>query len=239
MTSPPPLRKQVLKATGLSKTYQKKAGPEVSVLRGVDFEIYEGDRIAIIGKSGSGKSTLLHILGTLDKPTAGEMKVGNQSVFSLSESELASFRNRQMGFVFQFHYLMVEFSAVENVMMPMLIAGMPSKAASDRAKELLTRVGLGHRLDHRPSQLSGGEQSRVAIARALANQPRLLLTDEMTGNLDQATGLEVFELILSLQQEHQIALVSVTHDPMMAQSYQRVLSLEEGRLMDSRAVGSP
>lgn len=220
----------LLSARGVSKIYERKDEPPVVVLTRVDFDIGMQDRIAILGKSGAGKSTLLHILGTLESPTQGTVLFENKNIFTLSESELAHFRNQEIGFVFQFHYLMLEFTALENVMMPALISGKSPSVAKTLAIPLLERVGLGDRLNHKPSQLSGGEQQRVAIARALIMKPKLLLTDEMTGNLDAATGQQIFELIRQLQEECGIALVSVTHDEKLAQSFPRILKLDAGEL---------
>lgn len=220
----------LLVAKNLSKKYLRRDSPQIQVLEAVDFEVKEGDKIAILGKSGSGKSTLLHILGTLDRPSSGTLSFLGKDLLRLSEGDLATFRNARLGFVFQFHYLMLEFSALENVMMPGLISGLGTHEARRRAMDLLTKVGLKDRLHHRPAQLSGGEQSRVAIARALVLRPPLLLTDEMTGNLDAATGRQVFDLIQSLYEEFKMALVSVTHDETLANEYHRVLRLESGRL---------
>lgn len=220
----------ILAAKGLYKTYRRKQGPEVAVLSGVDLDIRAGDRIAILGKSGAGKSTLLHVIGTLERPSSGRISFAGKDILTLSESELSFFRNQRLGFVFQFHYLMLEFTALENVMMPVLISGRSTREARERAEELLVKVGLQDRMHHRPSQLSGGEQSRVAIARSLANRPKLLFTDEMTGNLDATTGRKVFDLVQSLYEEFKMALVSVTHDETLAQEYQRVIRLESGKL---------
>ncbi|MFM8316324.1 MAG: ABC transporter ATP-binding protein [Deltaproteobacteria bacterium] len=220
----------LLSARDVSKIYRRKGEPPVSVLKRVDLDIGVNDRIAILGKSGAGKSTLLHILGTLEAPSHGVVKFKGKDIFDLGENDLARFRNRQIGFVFQFHYLMIEFSALENVMMPSLLAGESKSKARGLAENLLKRVGLGDRLTHKPNQLSGGEQQRVAIARALMMKPKLLLTDEMTGNLDTATGRQIFEMIRLLQEEHGIALVSVTHDETLAQSFPRVLRLDQGEL---------
>lgn len=220
----------LLSAKGISKRYVRRDSPQITVLEELDIEVNEGDKIAILGKSGSGKSTLLHILGTLDRPSSGTLAFHGKDLLRQTEASLSHFRNSRLGFVFQFHYLMLEFTALENVMMPGLIAGLTNQEAKRRALELLAKVGLEQRLDHRPAQLSGGEQSRVAIARALVLRPPLLLTDEMTGNLDAATGRQVFDLIQSLYDEFKMALVSVTHDETLANEYHRVLRLESGRL---------
>jgi lipoprotein-releasing system ATP-binding protein len=221
----------LLSAKDVSKIYRRKGEPPVSVLKGINFDIDASDRIAILGKSGAGKSTLLHILGTLEAPSSGVVLFKGNNIFEMSENSLAQFRNYEIGFVFQFHYLMLEFSALENVMMPALLAGESKSRAKERATVLLGRVGLKDRLTHKPSQLSGGEQQRVAIARALMMKPKLLLTDEMTGNLDSATGQQIFELIRSLQEENDIALVSVTHDEVLAETFPTVLRLEQGELI--------
>jgi len=220
----------LLSARDVSKIYRRKGEPPVTVLKRVDLDINVDDRIAILGKSGAGKSTLLHILGTLEVPSHGVVRFREKDIFNLNESELARFRNREIGFVFQFHYLMLEFTALENVMMPSLLAGESQSKARGLAANLLKRVGLSERFHHKPSQLSGGEQQRVAIARALMMRPKLLLTDEMTGNLDSVTGRQIFELIRSLQEEHGIALVSVTHDEVLAASFPRILRLDQGEV---------
>ncbi len=215
---------------GLSKIYERADAAPLTVLKDLDFDIFPEDRIAIIGKSGTGKSTLLHLLGTLEGPTSGKVLFLGQDIFNFDEPRLATFRNQQLGFIFQFHYLMVEFSALENVMMPALVGGQKQKDAKGKAESLLAKVGLAERMTHRPNQLSGGEQQRVAIARALMMNPKLLLTDEMTGNLDPVTGNSIFDLVLELQSEFKMALVSVTHDEAMASSYGRVLRLRDGTL---------
>lgn len=222
--------KAILVTEKVSKTFHKKGSPPIEVLRSVDFEISAGDSIAIVGKSGSGKSTLLHLLGTLEQPSQGKVYFLGQDLTRFSGKQLAEFRNKQIGFVFQFHYLMVEFSALENVMMPALLSGTSAKEARHAAEELLDRVGLSHRSTHKPSELSGGEQQRVAIARALIQRPKVLLTDEMTGNLDPATGTQVFELIQQMHLELGTAIVSVTHDEALARNYAKVFRLREGRL---------
>jgi lipoprotein-releasing system ATP-binding protein len=220
----------LLSARQVSKVFRRGTGKPVDVLKAVDLEIATGDRIAILGKSGAGKSTLLHILGTLEAPSSGKVFFDGRDLFRFSESDLSSFRNRTIGFVFQFHYLMVEFTALENVMMPALIGKMSKRMARDRAMELLSWVGLTQRADHKPGQLSGGEQQRVAIARALVMKPKLILTDEMTGNLDVSTGSQILELMGSVHEEYGCALVSVTHDEGMAAQYDRVLKLHQGSL---------
>lgn len=226
----------LLSAKEISKIYRRKGEPPITVLKRVDFDISVNDRIAILGKSGAGKSTLLHILGTLESPSNGSVYFRGKDIFALNEKELSRFRNFEIGFIFQFHYLMLEFTAVENVMMPALLAGESKVKARKTAEHLLERVELKDRLNHKPSQLSGGEQQRVAIARALMMKPKLLLTDEMTGNLDTATGNHIFELIRTLQEEYGVALVSVTHDEVLAATFPRKLRLEEGELFSVSAV---
>jgi lipoprotein-releasing system ATP-binding protein len=206
-------------------------GPaEVRVLGGLELTVAPAERIAIVGASGVGKSTLLHLLGALDRPTAGEVLFDGEDVFALAEAPLAAFRNREIGFVFQFHHLLADFSAIENVMLPGLIAREPAAAVRRRAADLLERVGLRERVAHRPGQLSGGEQQRVAVARALCLRPRLVLADEPTGNLDPATGEEVQELLFDLNRETGCALVVATHNDRLATAMERTLRLEDGRL---------
>jgi len=230
---PPPIQPPVhplLVAQGLHKSFAKRGSVPIEVLHGIDFTLKPGERVAIVGKSGAGKSTLLHVLGTLEKPSEGSVRFLGQDVFAYNEENLSKFRNQQLGFVFQFHYLMLEFTALENVMMPALIAAQPKREARERANQLLSKVGLSSRTDHKPSQMSGGEQQRVAIARALMMSPKLLLTDEMTGNLDPVTGAQVFELVQSIIEEMKMAVVSVTHDETMAKTYDRVYRLTQGGL---------
>lgn len=224
----------ILATKNLRKVYRRVAQPPIEVLRGVDLEVNKGDRIAIVGRSGTGKSTLLHLIGTLEAPTSGKVLFLGQDVFEFSEARLASFRNRELGFVFQFHYLMLEFNALENVLMPAILAGEPRRKSKERAELLLTKVGLGERLTHKPAQLSGGEQQRVAIARALMMNPKLLLTDEMTGNLDPLTGSQVFEVLQAVHAEFNMALISVTHDEQMASSYSKVFRLNDGKLIKEK-----
>ncbi len=213
----------------LSKEYVD--GPRVvRVLSGLDLEIDKGKRVAIVGESGVGKSTLLHILGTLDRPTGGEVWFDGENLTRKSDRELAHFRNREVGFIFQFHHLLPDFSALENVMMPALIAGTSTDAARRRATQLLERVGLAERLTHRPGELSGGEQQRVAVARALVQEPRAVLADEPTGNLDPTTGEGVQNLLLELNREHDITLVVVTHSATLAGAMDRTLRLRAGRI---------
>ena len=222
----------LLQAVQLEKRYVD--GPAVvQVLSGLEFEIEPGERVAIVGESGVGKSTLLHLLGTLDQPTGGHLLFEGEDVFARPDAALAVFRSREIGFVFQFHHLLGDFTAVENVMLPCLIGGRPRAATRARALELLERVGLRDRVDHRPGQLSGGEQQRVAVARALAQRPRLLLADEPTGNLDPSTGEEVQQLMLELNQEHGAALIVATHNERLAAAMGRMLRLAEGRLRET------
>jgi lipoprotein-releasing system ATP-binding protein len=197
-----------------------------------------GERIAITGASGVGKSTLLHILGTLETPSAGKVVFGRDArdVFKLSERELSSFRNRSLGFVFQFHYLLPEFSALENVMMPALIAGNTRAAATQKARELLDFVGLSHRLEHRPSELSGGEQQRVSIARAVILNPQLILADELTGSLDSENRSLIIELLIKLNQATGVSILLATHDMEIAQAMQRILPMKDGAFVGSKNI---
>src|SRR5947207_2659004 len=222
----------LLQATQLEKRYVD--GPVVvQVLAGLDLAVEAGERVAIVGESGVGKSTLLHLLGALDQPTEGQLFFDGRDVFARSESEIAQFRNHEIGFVFQFHHLLGDFTALENVMLLSLIARRPVAATRARARELLERVGLAERVGHRPGQLSGGEQQRVAVARALAQRPRLLLADEPTGNLDPATGADVQQLMLELNQENGAALIVATHNERLAAAMGRMLRLAEGRLRET------
>ncbi|MDR3608109.1 MAG: ABC transporter ATP-binding protein [Oligoflexia bacterium] len=222
----------LLRAEGIKKSFFK-GKTEIPVIRGVDLSIHAGEMVGITGASGAGKSTLLHVLGTLEVPTAGKVFFGprNEEIFRYSERELSIFRNRMLGFVFQFHYLLPEFSALENVMMPALIAGHPKSAAESQARELLQFVGLGHRLSHRPSELSGGEQQRVSIARAVILRPKLLLADELTGNLDSANRENVMELLARLNQSTGVSVLLVTHDFELTKRMHRVLSMKDGRIV--------
>ncbi|GIW39582.1 MAG: lipoprotein-releasing system ATP-binding protein LolD [Candidatus Binatia bacterium] len=216
----------LLEAIGLEKRY----GESVEVLRGLDLRVREGEKLAVVGASGVGKSTLLHILGGLDRPTRGRVLFRGRDVFSGSERELAAFRNSQIGFVFQFHHLLADFTALENVMMPALIGRRPWGEARKRALDVLRRVGLEARLGHKPGELSGGEQQRVAVARAVVLSPPLVLADEPTGNLDPATGEHIAELLVEWNVRYGVTLVVVTHNERLARKMDRVLRLESGRL---------
>ena len=219
----------LLAIKGLCKRYAM-GDTTVEVLRGIDLEITAATTTALVGASGAGKSTLLHILGALDRPSSGSVCYRGSELFSRSDQELADFRNSSVGFVFQFHHLLPEFTALENVLMPALIARKPRQEANARAMKLLDQVGLSHRLTHRPGELSGGEQQRVAIARALVLGPELLLADEPTGNLDMKTSESIHELLAHLQQETGITLVIVTHNEHLAAGMERVIRLVDGRI---------
>jgi lipoprotein-releasing system ATP-binding protein len=218
-----------LRAEGVCKRFRTADG-ELEVLRGVDLVLGRGDSLAILGVSGAGKSTLLHILGGLERPSAGRVGYAGRDLYSQTPDELARFRNRHVGFVFQFHHLLPEFTALENTMLPRLLAGEPRRRARERARELLSAVGLSERTDHRPGKLSGGERQRVAIARALAMSPPLLLADEPTGNLDPHTAESVEELLLRLNADYGTSLVLVTHNEKLASRLQKKRYLVEGRL---------
>ena len=218
-----------IEASGLVKEFRD--GPRtVRVLRGVDVVVAAGETIAIVGESGVGKSTLLHILGGLERPTSGKVRIGDSDIAGLSDRDMARFRSREVGFVFQFHHLLPDFTALENVMMPCLIAGDAPAVASEKARATLDRVGLADRLTHRPGELSGGEQQRVAVARAVVHRPAVVLADEPTGNLDPATGDEVEHLLIDLNREAGITCVVVTHSDRLAAAMDRKLRLADGRL---------
>ena len=216
---------------GLEKTYGKGAA-SVDVLKGIDLTIEKGDTIAILGASGVGKSTLLNIIGALDRPTGGEYFFQNEALFKMDSTRLSAFRNKFVGFVFQSHHLLPEFSALENAMLPALMGGEKREDAERRAKELLSKVGLADRLTHKPGELSGGEQQRVAIVRSMIQTPEIILADEPTGNLDKKTGDEVFSLLLALCAEHDITLIVVTHNEKIAGLMQRKITIEEGKLTE-------
>ena len=217
----------LIRAKGLKKTYDREGQP-VEVLKGVNIEVKIGEALCIMGSSGAGKSTLLHLLGTLDMPTAGEVYFREKNLFTLKDDELSLFRNKTMGFVFQFHHLLNEFTALENVMMPLLIAGQSRRDAESVSHKLLKELGLGHRLEHKPNRMSGGEQQRVAIARAVARGPAVVFADEPTGNLDHTNGAQVQELLFDLQKQRRLTLVVVTHDREFAQRFPRVLTIQDG-----------
>lgn len=215
---------------GLNKSYGA-APNQVDVLRDINLSVAHGERLAVVGASGAGKTTLMHILGALDKPTSGRVEVEGQDVFALAGGDLDSFRNRTVGFVFQFNQLLPEFTALENVMMPGLIARLPDVEVTDRSKALLDEVGLSHRLTHKPGQLSGGEQQRVAIARALVMEPKILLADEPTGNLDSRTSEGIIAVFDRLHQLRNLTMIVVTHSESLAGRMDRIASMEDGLLV--------
>ncbi|PSW21143.1 lipoprotein-releasing ABC transporter ATP-binding protein LolD [Photobacterium sanctipauli] len=219
----------LLVCQGLRKVY-REAQLETEVLKGVGFSLNAGDLVGIVGASGSGKSTLLHLLGALDEPTEGEVFFKGQKLNAMSANKQAKLRNREIGFVYQFHHLLADFSAVENVAMPLLIGGVASDKARSQAHSMLEMVGLGHRLEHRPSELSGGERQRVAIARALVNKPALVLADEPTGNLDHKTALEIYDLMRKLNKESGTAFLVVTHDNELAAKLDHCMHMQDGEL---------
>ncbi|MGO2508078.1 MAG: lipoprotein-releasing ABC transporter ATP-binding protein LolD [Vibrio hibernica] len=221
--------KSLLSCHGVCKTYREGI-LETEVLKGVSLDIQKGDFLAIVGSSGSGKSTLLHILGALDSATKGDVILLDQSLLSLSANKQAKLRNQHIGFVYQFHHLLADFTALENVSMPLLIGGTKPVQAKKMASDVLERVGLGHRLEHRPSELSGGERQRVAIARALVNKPDLVLADEPTGNLDQTTALGIYDLMRQLNRDFGTAFLVVTHDDDLAQKMDKQFTMQDGIL---------
>lgn len=225
--------KPLLEVRGLAKHF-RLGGQTIKVLRGVDLDINAGEMVAIAGASGVGKSTLLHILGTLDSASAGSMKFQGQDLVKLSGRKLADFRNKHLGFVFQFHHLLPEFTAYENTVMPGLVARLPRSKCDARARELLEEVGLSHRLDHRPGELSGGEQQRVALARALMLEPKLLLADEPTGNLDTAMSEEIHRLFVDINARHGTTMLAVTHNAELAEMMPRRLRMVDGLIIEER-----
>jgi len=223
----------VLEAVDLAKVYQGGDGGIITVLNGVNLQVARGDMIAVVGASGAGKSTLLHLLGALDKPTQGEVRIAGENLAGRTDDDLSKLRNASVGFVFQFHHLLREFTSLENVMMPLRIAGWDDARARPRAAELLDRVGLGGRTQHKPAELSGGEQQRTAVARALAIDPVVLLADEPSGNLDHANSERLHDLLVGLARDLEIAMVIATHNRSLASRADRTLLLEDGRLTDT------
>ena len=228
----------VLEAYDIAKTYRGGDGSTLHILNGVNLTVKRGEMIAIVGESGAGKSTLLHVIGALDRPTRGYVLIGGEPINDRTDDELAIIRNRKVGFVFQYHHLLREFTALENVMMPLRIAGATVPKAQSRAEELLARVGLSGRMHHRPSELSGGEQQRTAVARALAVDPAVVLADEPTGNLDHRNGERLHEVFAQLARDLEIGLVVVTHNRSLAARADRALLLEDGRLVDTDVQGA-
>ncbi|MBX9675671.1 MAG: lipoprotein-releasing ABC transporter ATP-binding protein LolD [Methylotenera sp.] len=218
----------IIQSNALTKTY---TGLDVAVLNGIDLTVNKGEQIAIVGTSGSGKSTLLHLLGGLDTPTSGSVSLLNKDLSQLSETQKGQLRNQSLGFVYQFHHLLPEFTAIENVAMPLLIRRVPSSQAIEMAKETLLKVGLGHRLEHMPGELSGGERQRAALARALVTKPACILADEPTGNLDRVTANLVFDLLIEMNKAENTSLVVVTHDLSLAAKMQRQYRLVDGKLL--------
>jgi len=219
----------MIRLEGLTKTFVKD-GTRIEVLRGIDLEIARGDSLAVLGVSGAGKSTLIHILGTLDHPSSGILYIDGIDVFRWNERELADFRNRKIGFVFQFHHLLPEFTSLENTMMPALIRGLSREEARKKAGQILEELGLEHRLTHKPGELSGGEQQRVALARAMVMEPEILLADEPTGNLDTETGKRVEDLLIAFNKIKNVTLVVVTHNKSLADRMSRSIGLRDGRV---------
>jgi lipoprotein-releasing system ATP-binding protein len=219
----------ILRVSGLKKTFSKN-GVEINVIKGIDIDIYEGDFITIMGPSGAGKSTFLHILGTLDKPSEGDIFFRDRNVKGFTEDEESKFRNEKVGFVFQFYHLLQDFNVIENITMPLLIKRLSPAEALSKAENFLEIMGLKHRRDHKPGELSGGEQQRVAIARALVNEPEIILADEPTGNLDRKTGKEVLDYLLSVNERLSSTLILVTHDPEIGSIGERKLKMVDGEL---------
>lgn len=221
----------VIRASNLVKEYKISKDKSLRVLKGIDLEIFESEIVSIVGASGAGKSTLLHLIGTLDKPTAGDVIFDGENVFRLSSDKLAKFRNTRIGFVFQFHHLLPEFSAIENVAIASMISGKSYKGVYNSANTLLTDVGLGDRLNHKPAELSGGEAQRVAIARALINSPKVILADEPTGNLDSQNSNEIINLIFELRNKYKQTFVIVTHNEKLASMTDRTLKMADGKIL--------
>ncbi len=222
----------LVQVRGLQKCFESSGTARIEILQGIELDLRPAESLAIVGASGIGKSTLLHILGTLDRPDSGSIRFRGVDVFAMNADRLAGFRNRSIGFVFQFHHLLPEFTTLENVMMPALIGGLMSTEARRRARDLLTRVDLAQRLSHRVTQLSGGEQQRVALARALVTKPQLLLADEPTGNLDKHNGAKIHRLLMALNRELGMTLVVVTHNPELADLMDRRVTIVDGRLVE-------
>ena len=225
----------IIDARQLTKSYILPAS-RLEVLKGVTLQVEAGEFLAVVGPSGAGKSTLLHIIGGLDKPSSGELSVDGEDIYRLGDKARAKIRNRKIGFIFQFYHLLPEFSALENVLLPAMVGGQEPDMSRLRARagELLERVGLSHRLEHRPSELSGGEQQRVAIARSLMNAPKLLLCDEPTGNLDSESGAEIIDLLVGLNRDKQLTLIIVTHDSGIARRASKVVLMKDGRFIDGQ-----
>lgn len=227
-------KRLVLSADSVEKNYGAIGGVPIEVLKGVSLEVYAGDITAIVGTSGSGKSTLLHLLGGLDRPSRGEVRINDESFSSLSESKICEIRNRSIGFVYQFHHLLPEFTALENVAMPLLMRQDSVADAREKACNMLTRVGLDHRLGHQPTELSGGERQRVAIARALVTSPTCLLADEPTGNLDKSSAADFMDLVFQVNEELETSVIVVTHDVELAAKMHRTYRLDDGQLTPDR-----
>lgn len=232
MSITPDATPPLLHVTGLDKSFTW-GHQTIEILKGINLEVRQGEFLTMVGASGAGKSTLLHILGTLDRPTRGTVLYDNQDMFRLSEHELAHFRNRHIGFVFQFHHLLPEFTALENTCFPGFIQKRPVRQCTDEARELLSEVGLEHRLHHKPGELSGGEQQRVAVARALIQNPDLVLADEPTGNVDSRTGEILFQLLRTFNEQRGTAFIIVTHNEHLAQQSDRLVYMADGRITDS------
>ncbi len=224
-------KKSIIRASNIFKEYPTGQNQKLEVLKGLDLEVSTGEILVVVGPSGSGKSTLLHILGGIERPTKGVVQMNGQNVFLMNDEKLATFRNKSLGFIFQFHHLLPEFNALENVLMPAFLLGEPKKSASGRARELLAEVGLGERIQHFPSELSGGEQQRVAVARALMNEPSVILADEPSGNLDEANGLKLHNLLIDISRIKETTFIIATHNQDLTSRGSRVLRLTNGRLV--------